>query len=257
MFDVTRTITPSWIADLRFSFSRFVNWSIAGTAVQNNFTGSRNRRPEHALRAYHHPPEHRADLAVSSYNSLFGNTGNAAVYNIYYFTPSFSQVKGRHMIHYGFQYLDTQDGSQGIPGNPNGSFTFNGQFSRQNPLTASANSGLSVADLLLGYPSSGSLSWNQSNFITYHYYGAYVQDDYKIRRNVTVNVGLRWDGYGAPVERDNRINGQFCLTCTNPYTSQMNYAQYPSLRNPLNGGWTFAGVNGQPRTPVLSAQDSI
>ena len=249
MVDMTRTITSSWIADLKFSLSRFVNWSISGTAVQNNFTGS----DIGGLNMPFVPTTTHQNIvptiAVSSYNSLFGNTSNAAVYNIYYFTPSFSQVKGRHMIHYGFQYLDTQDGSQGIPGNPNGSFTFNGQFTRQNPLTSSANSGLSVADLLLGYPSAGSLSWNQSNFVSYHYYGAYVQDDYKIRRNVTLNVGLRWDGYGAPVERDNRINGQFCLTCTNPYTSQMNYAQYPSLRNPLTGGWTFAGVNGQPRNP--------
>ena len=247
--DVTRIISPSLVADFKLSFSRQVFWTTTGTAIQNDFTGSQIG----GLNMPFVPTTTHQNivpaLTVSNYSGIFGNTSNSTVYNVYYLTPSFSQVKGRHMIHYGFQYMDDQEGAQGIPGQPNGAFTFNGQWSRQNPLTASANSGLSVADLLLGYPSSGSVSWSQPNFITYHSYGAYIQDDYKIRNNVTLNIGLRWDGYSAPVERFNRINGAFCLTCSNPYTSQINYKQYPNLPNPLTGGWTFAGVNSQPRDP--------
>ncbi len=87
MFDVTRTITPSWIADVKFSFSRFVNWSISGTAVQNNFTGS----DIGGLNMPFVPTTTHENIvptiAVSSYSTtaFFGNTGNAAVHNIYYF----------------------------------------------------------------------------------------------------------------------------------------------------------------------------
>ena len=65
---------------------------------------------------------------------------------------------------------------------------------------------------------------------------------------MTLNLGLRWDVNGSPSERFNSINAGFCLTCPNPYTSQIKYSQYPNLPNPLTGGWLFAG-GSQPQAP--------
>lgn len=72
-----------------------------------------------------------------------------------------------------------------------------------------------------------------------------------LRPNLTLNLGLRWDVNQSPSERHNRMNAGFCLTCTNPYTSQINYSKAPTLQNPLPGGFLFAGVGGISRAPYL------
>ena len=139
--------------------------------------------------------------------------------------------------------MDIQTGATGIPGSPNGTFGFTGSWTQQNPQQAAAGSGNSLADLLLGYPASGSVAWGVNTFVSYHYYGAYVQDDFKVSRTLTLNLGLRWDAFTSPAERHNGINGSFCFTCTNPYDAQISHAAYPTLPNPLTGGLTFAGVS--------------
>ena len=42
--------------------------------------------------------------------------------------------------------------------------------------------------------------------------GVFVQDDWRIKPRLTLNLGLRWD-YEAPMtERYNRMNAGFCFT---------------------------------------------
>ncbi len=249
VFDVSRTISTSFTADFRASFLRQTDYTTTGTAISQDFTGSKIGNLMMPVVPTTTHLNLVPTISLSNYNGIFGNTSNGSVVNQWYLSPSFGEVKGRHTLNYGFQFQDVQEGAVGIPGQPNGTFGFSGQWTRQNPLANPTPVVGSVADLLLGYPDSGSVSWDQNNFINYHYYGIFIQDDYKVLRNVTLNLGLRWDAFTSPTERYNRINNSFCLTCANPYTSQINYSTFPNLPNPLTGGWTFAGVNGEPRAP--------
>ena len=237
--DFTRTISPSLVADLRMSFSRRTAVTTTGLEVQQDYsipgldmpfvptTTKQNVSPS---------------FTVTNYTALGGNTSNGTVNNYWYLSPSLAQVKGRHTLHYGFEFMNIQSGASGIPGTPNGAFTFGLNWTQQNPLTASTGSGNALADMLLGYPSSGSVDWNSNPLISYRYYATSVQDDFKLSPKITLNFGMRWDVDTSPSERHNGINGPFCFACPNPYSSQVK-----SL-GPLTGGLTFAGVSA-PRAP--------
>lgn len=245
--DVTHIFSPSLLIDLNLSFARYTTSSGGGPALQQNFTGSKI-----SLTMPNVPTTTHVNLVpvinVSGFASLFNNTESGSVNNYSNLAVSFTQLKGRHILRYGGLYRDSQTGYSGIPGQPNGAFTFSGQWTRSNPLAGGTNQAESLADLLLGYPASGLVSWDAKPFFSYHTYGLYVQDDYKFRPNLTLNIGLRWDIYTSPTERYNQANAGFCFTCTNPYNSQINHTQYPNLSNPLTGKLLFAGVTA-PRAP--------
>ncbi len=86
-------------------------------------------------------------------------------------------------------------------GNPVGSYTFSGMFSAPVPVTTTTRFH-SMADLLQGYPATFNLQLNPfSPHYLYKNMGFYFQDDWKLTSTLTVNIGLRWEYYGRPIER--------------------------------------------------------
>ena len=99
-----------------------------------------------------------------------------------------------------------------------GSMTFNGQFTDIPGKSTGYNS---LGDILLTPQAStvagglsfqgGVSSFTKSTAATIHnerlYNAVYFQDDWKVLPNLTLNVGLRWDHYGAPLEdNDHQAN---------------------------------------------------
>ena len=90
-----------------------------------------------------------------------------------------------------------------LPMNP--SLTFNSRWTN-GPLDSSAASpiGQGLASYLLGIPSAGSVSQNDSYADQSSNYAFYFQSDWRVSRTLTVNAGLRYD-YDSPMtERFNR-----------------------------------------------------
>lgn len=119
-----------------------------------------------------------------------------------------------------------------------GLYNFTASWTSSNPQVTDSASGNSMASFLLGTMASGQANINAAPYITWKYPAVFVQDDWQVTRKLTVNLGLRWDHEGPPVERDNRQNRGFGSTSTFPI-------QVPGYN--LTGGLLFAGVNGQPR----------
>jgi hypothetical protein len=94
-------------------------------------------------------------------------------------------VRGRHQLSFGGNWIRTK--IETVNNRPtNGQFTFNGQVS-----------GLGLADFMLGRLSNFVQGNPVYDFDENDYVGAYAQDEWKIRRNLTLNVGLRWEPYLA------------------------------------------------------------
>lgn len=244
ILDLTHVFTANITSDFRLSFNRALNTApdgAAGAGLYPNFTAKSLglTMPAIPTTTHDYPPE------INMYNcctaNIIGNTISPSLFETYDFGPSAMQVIKKHNLHYGAEGMLFHDIPTGI-GQPNGQFTFSTSFTQKDPYNGQ-NDGDGIAALLLGYPDSGSLQDWESVYESYNYYAAYIQDDWKIRHNLTLNLGLRWETESSPRDRNNRLNAGVCLTCTNPITSQINYgalAPGVSLPNPIVGGYQFA-----------------
>ena len=117
-----------------------------------------------------------------------------AVYKEFVFDPSdvVTLIRGRHVLHFGGEFLINRADSTAW-GNLNaGTMAYTGVYT--NSTNGDTTTGMGFADFLLGYTHS----WNAK--VTPEFGGRlkspqlFVQDDIKVRPNLTVNVGLRWQG---------------------------------------------------------------
>jgi hypothetical protein len=141
-------------------------------------------------------------------------------------------TKGRHSFDFGFEwrayqysFIATGDTS------PNYGFNnFQTAFAPNNPST-----GDPFASFLLGLPNQEQLSQTLANpRLSSYYYAAYVQDDFKIRKDLTLNLGLRYD-VDTPRHEDHGDQSSLNLNLANPgapgqngalaYGSQSNQGQ--------------------------------
>ncbi len=99
----------------------------------------------------------------------------------FYLSNSVSRVVGAHTFKFGGQFHDDQ-----VNELPNA--TFNGTFNIDGTATGNA-----FADFLLGFPSNYTQSTGQSFYLRNRYGAAFVEDSWRARSNLTINVGLRWD----------------------------------------------------------------
>ena len=169
------------------------------------------------------------------------------------FLPTLTYIKGAHTIRTGvninfFQWMSPIGGNAD---NFNFSSNFTNEFgggTANNSDAPGYASGLSIASLLLGYPNGGSVNWTDYPFYSQHYFAPWAQDDWKLTKKLTLNLGLRWDLTTPGVERHNKMTGAFNQTILNPVSASIPGGTGALGTNTnLQGGVTFAGVNGQPR----------
>jgi len=101
--------------------------------------------------------------------------------NTFSASDSFSKVRGNHTLKAGVSVSLEQ-----VNVNPNP--TFNGSF-----LFSGTETGLDFADFLMGVASNYNQADSQAYYPRHKYAGGYGQDSWRIRGNLTLNYGLRWE----------------------------------------------------------------
>ena len=260
----TRILSPSAILDVRASFGRFTSYfpdidtSAGITAAGLGMTNSVHAPTVNS----NYPPR----IVVDQFANLFGNSSNLYTWgtdNQWNFVPTITMTRGTKVIKFGADIVYAMRGSGSI-GRATGQFSFTRYGTQRYPLTSgSSTDGSGIADLLLGIPGSGLLDWNDTYYRTWPYYGGFVQVDWKARRNLTLNLGLRYDVQVPFVERWNRVNNGFDFNSTNPMSDQVLAAwakdkaaydatrptfPYPAVPAALLGGKTFVQPGGNRRT---------
>src|SRR4029077_11306206 len=105
------------------------------------------------------------------------------------------------------------------PGTPGGLFIYN--FDGTSQLPSGGSGGDALASFMTGV--AGPSSWGQyevPNFVSTEsfQYGGFVQDNWKVNKKLTLNIGMRYDTNTPRSERYNRMNA-VSLSVVSPITA--------------------------------------
>ena len=157
------------------------------------------------------------------------------------------KIKGRHMLKFGGDFRQYRLNTI-IYGNSAGTYTFSTNWTRgPNGSSAASNLGQDFAAFLLGTPTGGQFDVNSFGSFYSYYFAGFVQDDWRIAHNLTVNLGLRIDHDLPYSEKFGRTVNGFATDAANPVSAAALAAykknpipQIPAANFAVPGGLTFA-----------------
>jgi Carboxypeptidase regulatory-like domain len=232
VIDWVGTLKPTTIANARFSVSRYIEGSRGD--------GNKGFDP----RTLGFPSALIGQLPIQGffgryefddYSSL-GRYYSFNYTNTVAFHPTLTRIAGPHAVKSGVDMRWIQYNDQNV-GNAL-RFTNSRAFTQQQYNRADALSGNSIANFLLGTPTGGNIDYRMFPSYLYRYFAPYIQDDWKVTRRLTLNLGLRWDFNISPKERYNRLNRSFNPNATNPVDASIDRKAFPGYPT-VKGGLLF------------------
>jgi hypothetical protein len=189
-------------------------------------------------------------FAISSFGA--NPTPEIFIDNIFGYSDNLTWQKGKHLLKFGAQFIRYQQNSF-YPGNNGelGSFTYNGTYT-----ALPGGTTYPFADFLTDRSSDASIGavtgrtgqrqWRDAFF---------AQDDWKLRPNLTVNLGLRWE-YSQPIYEVNNKQANVDLASKtivyagqngasralydavyNQWQPRVGFAYSPTSRTVIRGGY--------------------
>ena len=205
-----RAFSPAIVNALRIGFNRFnvVDTANSYGVEENNILGITNGNIPGLAYTSGIAQFNIAGYAVSGGNSGPGLTGDPGwtdakrIANIFDYNDNLTWVKGSHTLKFGGDIQQIQSTLTNSQDDPRGIFNFNGNYTSN---LGASGTGNSYASFLLGDPQQVIRDFvNTVPAVRINFVGFFAQDDYRITHSLTLNVGLRWDLFTAPVEKFNR-----------------------------------------------------
>jgi opacity protein-like surface antigen len=211
----TYTFTPTTINELRLGFNRRKSSTIPSTIGQDwaRQLGIPNVSPATF-------PNFQAcnNQSNCTGGTTFFRQGNLAqsyeVGEDFTFQNNLTKIIRRHTLKFGYELLRTRYNNL-TPALPSGTYRFGATDYPFRP-----NTGNAFAAFLLGSVSNAEFTQNMATWLPRWWSHAwYVQDDFKIMRNVTLNLGLRWS-YESPFQTKYGQQSQFDPNAIDPITGR-------------------------------------
>ncbi|MBS1825067.1 MAG: carboxypeptidase regulatory-like domain-containing protein [Acidobacteria bacterium] len=248
--DDVATLTPAMVLDVRYGFTWFreyesfdnMNWNLKEFGLPDSLLSQLDPR------GISFPA-----LSITGLLPLGNNGGFQRNNYSHSLLTTINWTRGSHSVKFGFDGRLMLENNLTY-GNVSPALNFAETYTR-GPLDNSpvAPNGQALAGFLFGIPTGGGIDLNDSRAERSGFYSGFLQDDWRVRRNLTINLGLRYEYEGPIRERFNRTSRDFDFATANPIQQQ---AQAAYARAPIPevtasqfrtvGGLTFAGLNGVP-----------
>jgi len=255
MVDDVYTISPTFVVNTRANWTRFieprVNFSDGFDSTSLGFP---------AYLSSNAPRKVIPRITFSRFTGFGDGGGREFPFDSFQLFQTFTKIQGKHSLKFGadLRQLRESDIDYGFS---NGTFTFGTNWT-QGPLdnSAAAPLGQDLAAFLLGLPTAGQYDIAAARTNLSNYYAFFLQDDFRIKPNLTLNMGLRLEHESGTTERyDRSVNG-FAEGAASPISAAASaaYARSPIpelSQFRVNGGLLFAGDGTRLiyKTPPMTA----
>jgi hypothetical protein len=245
--DHTYTLSPSSVLNIRYGLGRSLNTNTPFTdGFDSSTLGFPKSMTEAAARNGLEFPRFdfagaAAPLGTGGWTRVrAGSTTNTL-------TAAMTKLKSNHMFKFGGEYRKMLLNLVKF-GYPSGYFTFSPGWTQQDISAASNTAGSPLASFLLGLTSGGNMSHDPAPAVASAYYGVYAQDDWKVTRRLTLNLGLRYDVDRPRTERYNRLS-YYDLHAPSPIAGKAPSSACPACGN-LLGSMNFASPENPRQSPT-------
>ncbi len=227
----TWILNPTTVLTARYGNNRFPNLI---AEVSNGFNPATLGFPSsltNQLQAKFFPT-----VFFSTFSQLGQDTSSLDNWKSQIVNGTLAKTAGKHNLTFGAEYRRIRMDFQDL-GDAPGTYTFSGAFTQASPNVSGDGSGSDIADLVLGYPVSGDIETSTFLHTYLDYHAVFAQDDFRVTRRLTLNLGLRYESETGLKEDHNQLAVGFDRTATAQLSSNTT----------VTGGILFAGLNGAPR----------
>ena len=195
------TITPRLVLDTRLALDR-----VEAPSKNNKYPDLTSVGFPTILEANGLTRMPMIQMADGPYTGLFTQccVDTTFAHTLYNYSGSANWIREAHSFKFGAEQRLFYN-SFGQPDSPTGTFNFSQVTTANDPLSGAITEGNPIAGLLLGYGTNSSLITVRPRVADKSKETAfYVQDDWKVTRRLTLNLGLRYEWSTAYSERFNR-----------------------------------------------------
>ncbi|MDQ1470515.1 MAG: hypothetical protein QOJ99_1995, partial [Bryobacterales bacterium] len=199
----TRIVTPTIINSLTYTLNRLAFVRAADPILPDKFPG---KPPEIApglryqyfgVNTVAQAPQYPYSTRLGSFAGYFGTGGNTyfdVVPTAHEIRDTATFTRGAHLVKVGFEFSLSEANRNEVFNADGASFDFNG-----------SRAGNGFAEWMLGLPTNFQQYSTLRTDNQFKTFGAFVQDDWKVRPNLTLNLGLRYEPYFGIHDGHNEI----------------------------------------------------